>query len=474
MNFISQISNALWNPGLFILFFFVGGYLTLRTGFFQLLHSRIWLRNTLGPLVHRKQNRAEKGRLTQFQAMATALGSIVGTSTIAGVATAIYFGGPGAVFWMWLSALLGMMTSYAEKVLAIHYRTRDKNGVFRGGPPEYISRGLKAPWMAKWFCLACILASFCGGNLVQANSIASGMKAAFDVAPNITGGVVAAVTALVIFGGIGRIGRVSSTLVPVMALVFIGGGLFVLLAHYQAIPTALCQIVSCALSPHAAVCGGGGYALSAALRYGVARGVFTNEAGLGSSAMAHAVADAKSEHNQGLWGILEVFLATLVIATVSALVILTAGIYHPGEALRTLESGMIDPGMVGVPLVVRSFETVMGIWSGPFIALCLMLFAFSSILGWSYYGERCLEVLVGSGRGRFLYRLLFICAILFGSVADVSMCWDLADLCNGLMALPNLIAVLLLSPQVLRIFKEETNREKALDVKRNMGRRNKP
>lgn len=459
MNFISQISNALWNPGLFILFFLVGGYFTLRTGFFQVLHSRIWLGKTLGPLVHRTRNRLEKGRLTQFQAMATALGSIVGTSTIAGVATAIYFGGPGAVFWMWLSALVGMTTSYAEKVLAIRYRTRDKNGVVRGGPPEYISRGLQAPCLAKCFCLACILASFCGGNLVQANSIASGMKAAFDVAPNMTGGVVAAFTAVVIFGGIGRIGRVSSTLVPIMALFFVGGGLAVLVVHYEAIPAALCQIVTCALTPHAALCGGGGYALSTALRYGVARGVFTNEAGLGSSAMAHAVADTKSEHNQGMWGILEVFLATLVIATVSALVILTAGIYHPADALRTLESGLIDPDMVGVPLVVSSFGTVMGIWSGPFVALCLMLFAFSSLLGWSYYGERCLEVLVGSGRGRGLYRLLFICAIVFGSIADVSMCWDLADLCNGLMALPNLIALLLLSPEVIRIFKEGRKEE---------------
>lgn len=460
MNFLTQISTALWNPGLFILFFFVGGYFTLQTGCFQLFHAKTWLGKTIGPMLHRKKSTVEKGRLTQFQAMATALGSIVGTSTIAGVATAIYFGGPGAVFWMWMSAFVGMMTSYAEKVLAIHYRTRDKNGVLRGGPPEYIRRGLHAPWMAKWFCFACILASFCGGNLVQANSIASGMKAAFNVAPNITGGVVAGVTALVIFGGIGRIGRVSSALVPFMALVFIGGGLFVLAAHAQAIPTALCQIVTCALTPQAAVCGGGGYAVSAALRYGVARGVFTNEAGLGSSAMAHAVADAKSEHNQGMWGILEVFLATLVIATISALVILTSGIYQAGDALRTLESGLLDPDMVGVPLAVRSFGTVMGGWSGPFIAICLVLFAFSSILGWSYYGERCLEELLGSERGRGLYRLLYVCAIVFGSISDVSMCWDLADLCNGLMALPNLIAVLLLSPKVIQIFKEETAKDK--------------
>jgi len=409
---------------------------------------------TLGPLFRRKRRRTAEGRLSQFQAMATALGSTVGTSTIAGVATAIYFGGPGAVFWMWVSAFLGMMTGYAEKVLAIRYRKRDGKGGWKGGPPEYMKQGLRAPRLAKFFCVACILASFSGGNLVQANSIASGMKAAFGVETHITGGLVAGFTAIVILGGIGRIGRVSSTLVPIMALLFTGGGFFVLAAHYAAIPQALGEIVYSAFSFPAVAGGGAGYGLASAMRYGVARGVFTNEAGMGSSAMAHAVADAESPHAQGLWGILEVFLATLVIATTSALVILTSGIYRSGDALRTLESGLVDPTMLGVPLVVRSFETVMGLWSGPFVSICLTLFAVSSILGWSYYGERCLEELVGSERGRTLYRIFFISLIMVGSMADVGMVWEIADLCNGLMALPNLTALLLLSPQVLGVWKE--------------------
>lgn len=454
VGWIAELSSLLWTPWLLILFFLVGGYYSFRTGFFQLFDCKLWLGGTLGPLFSRRKTGRQAGRLTQFQAMATALGSTVGTSSIAGVATAIYFGGPGAVFWMWMSAFFGMMTGYAEKVLAIRYRTRGKDGALRGGPPEYITEGLHAPRLAKCFCLACVIASFSGGNLVQANSIASGLQAAFSLAPTVTGGVVAAFVALVILGGIGRIGRVSSTLVPLMALLFTGGGVLVLIVQRQAIPTALYSIVTSACSPEAILGGGAGYAAGNALRYGVARGVFTNEAGMGSSAMAHAVADAKSPHDQGLWGILEVFLATMVIATVSALVILTSGIYQPGEALRMIEGGLSDPAMLGVPLVLHSFATVMGAWSAPFVSICLTLFAVSSILGWSYYGERCLAVLLGSDRGRWPYRLCFLLAILFGSVAEVGMVWELADLCNGMMALPNLLALLLLSPQVLSIWRE--------------------
>ncbi len=455
------ISDALWNPWLFILFLLVGGYYSIRTGFFQVFAVREWLGKTMGPMLRRKKQAGASGGLTQFQAMATALGSTVGTSTIAGVASAIYFGGPGAVFWMWVSAFLGMMTGYAEKVLVIRYRRRDARGALKGGPPEYMRQGLgrRGHGLAACFSMACILATFCGGNLVQANSIASGMEAAFGVDVHISGAVVAGFTALVILGGIGRIGKVSSTLVPIMALLFTSGGLVVLFVNHGMIPAAIKDIFVSACSWQAVAGGGAGYACSAALRYGMARGVFTNEAGMGSSAMAHAVSDAESPHKQGLWGMLEVFLATLVIATVSALVILTSGIYQPLDALRAIESGMPDPDLLGVPLVVRSFATVLGGLAGPFMALCLTLFAISSILGWSYYGERCVEELGGRVRAKAVYRLLFIVAIMVGSVADVGMVWELADICNALMAFPNLIAILLLSPQVMRIFFAEQERQ---------------
>ncbi len=453
--------SALWNPWLLALFFLVGGYYSLRTGFFQIFHIRHWMGRTLGPLFRRGKKQAAKGRLTQFQAMATALGATVGTSSIAGVATAIYFGGPGAVFWMWMSALLGMMTGYSEKVLAIRYRRRDQNGQWKGGPAEYMTRGLRCPAMAKMFCLACLLASFTGGNLVQANSLAWGMQAAFGAEVGLVGALVAGLVAVVILGGIGRIGKVSSGLVPVMALLFVGGGFWVLAVNHAALPGVFREIITSAFTVPALTGGGAGYSVAAALRYGVARGVFTNEAGLGSSAMAHAVADVESEHQQGLWGMLEVFLATLVIATVSALVILSSGVYQPGEALRVIEWGLVDSATVGAPLAVRSFETVMGGVAGPFLAICLALFAVSSLLGWSYYGERALEELVGSQKGRGLYRAIFIALILVGSVSRVDVVWELADLCNGLMALPNLTALLLLSPEVLRIWRKAVEHEKA-------------
>ncbi len=451
---IGQISGALWSPWLLGLFFLVGGYFSLRTGFFQFFGLKDWLGKTLLPLLRGQKKQTPRGRLSQFQAMATALGSTVGTSSIAGVSTAIYFGGPGAVFWMWVSALLGMMTGYAEKVLAIRYRSQGKDGLWKGGPTAYMTKGLRAPALAKFFCLACILTSFSGGNMVQANSIASGVQSAFGVSPHITGMIIAAFTALVIVGGIGRIAKVSTALVPFMALLFVGGGLVTLLVNRAAIPAALGEIIAGAFSLDALAGGGAGYGIAAALRYGVARGVFTNEAGMGSSAMAHATADVESPHHQGLWGMLEVFLATLVIATTTALVILTGGIYRGADVLRALESGMGDPELLGVPLAVRSFETVLGGLAGPFIALSLALFAVSSILGWCYYGERSLEELTGSQRGRPFYRLIFVGLLLVGSVSQVGTVWEIADLCNGLMAIPNLLALLLLSPQVLQTWRQ--------------------
>lgn len=358
------------------------------------------------------------------------------------------------MFWMWISAFLGMMTGYAEKVLAIFYRSRDKMGAWKGGPQEYMKKGLGLSALAKMFSLACLFASFSGGNLVQINSVASGMQAAFAVPPQITGFVIAGFTALVILGGIERIGKVSSTLVPIMALCFVLGSLFVLLVHYRAVPTAFGDIFKRACNFDSAAAGVSGYGVAAAVRYGVARGVFTNEAGLGSSAMAHAVADVKKPHTQGLWGILEVFVATIVIATMSALVILSSGIYQREGALYAIETGTSDPSMVGVPLVAQSFETAMGDFGAPFLVLCLLFFALSSIVGWSYYGERCVEELGGKRAGIGLYRILFLITIVVGSTADVKDVWEMADICNGLMALPNLIALLLLSPQVLKIWAE--------------------
>ncbi|MEG2000782.1 MAG: amino acid carrier protein [Evtepia sp.] len=431
-------SQALWSPGLLILFLLVGGYFSFRTGFFQLFGLRVWMRGTIGSLF---QKHRSVGGLSQFQVISTALGATVGTGSIAGVATAICLGGPGAVFWMWVSALLGMMTGYAEKVLAIAYR--HKRGTdWEGGPAEYITEGLHMPLLAGFFSIACVLASFSGGNVVQANSIASIMQTAFGFNPLLSGVLLALLTGMVILGGIARIGRVCAALVPAMAALFVGGGLFVLAVHHAAIPDAFSAIINGAFTPHAALSGGVGFSMATAMRYGIARGVFTNEAGMGSSAMAHATADVESAEEQGFWGILQVFLATIVIATLSALVILTSGI--PQNATLS-----------GVPLAARAFETVLGSWSGIFLAVCLLLFAFSSLLGWNYYGERSISYLTHNPRAKQIYRLVFIALIVLGSLADVGAVWDLADFCNGLMALANLPALLLLSPKVLSIWRAE-------------------
>ena len=444
MYYLCKLSDVLWNPVLLILFLAVGGYYTLRSGFFQ-LRFPTWLRGTVGSLG--RANAGGKGGLTQLQTLCTALASTIGTGSIAGVATAIFFGGPGAVLWMWLSALLGMMTGFAEKALAVRYRQRTAQG-FQGGPMVYMSQTLcklgKA--LAVLFSLACVCASLAGGALVQSNSMAASLAAAFGLPPLGVGLATAAVTGWVIFGGVGRVGRLSEKLVPAMAGLFLAGGglcLFVLRAR---LPAALEAVWRGAFQPKAAL---GGYGLGAALRYGVARGVFTNEAGLGSSAIAHAANGDATPQGEGMWGIFEVFASTLLVCTVTALVILTSGVYDPQTALAAIAGGTVSADLLGAPLSARAFGVVLGPLGPVLVAVCLPLFAFTSLLGWSYYGEQALGFLLGSERRAGTFRRIFLLCVVLGATWDVGAVWQLADLFNGLMALPNLTALLLLSPQVL-------------------------
>ena len=452
MGALAAVGDAIWNPWLLGLFLLTGLYYSVRTGFFQVFGLRQWLGETLGSLRQGHQRRGSAGGLTQVQALATALASTIGTGSIAGVATAIFFGGPGAVFWMWVSAFLGMMTSWAEKALAVAYREHAPGGGWQGGPMCYIARGLHAPALAGVFSLCVVAASLGGGNMVQANSIATALHAAFGWDRLAVGGITALITGAVILGGVGRIGRVSEKLVPCMALLFLGGGGIVLICHAQAVPQALADIVTGAWTPQAALGGGAGYSMAAALRYGVARGVFTNEAGMGSSAMAHAAAQVDHPAQEGMWGIFEVFVATILVCSVTALVILTSGVYEPQAALAALEAGVIPPHLLGAPLSAASFATVLGRGGSLLVTVCLLLFAFTSLLGWSYYGERGLSWLTGSGRWIWPYRLAFLAAIPLGAVGDLAAVWQLADIFNALMALPNLAALLLLSPQVITMF----------------------
>lgn len=447
MTLLSKLADLLWNPWLLGFFLLTGGYYSIRTGFFQIFGLKTWWSSTVGSLLHGERKSCRRG-ITQFQALSTALAATIGTGSIAGVATAIFYGGPGAVFWMWVSALLGMITGCAEKTLAVRYRERSSDGGWQGGPMYYMDRGLGLKSLAVLFSLFCIAETLIGGNLVQANSISTALEASFGWNRLLVGIVIALLTGAVVLGGIGRIGKVSERLVPGMAVLFLAGGLIVLICNAPALPRALGSIFQQALSPKAAC---GGYGAAAALRYGVARGVFTNEAGLGTSAMAHAAADVEEPAQQGMWGIFEVFVATLVVCSMTALVILTSGVYDSATALNAIADGTVDNSMLGAPLSAAAFSTVFGPFGGIFVAVCLILFAFTSLLGASYYGEQCLSYLSGSRRCVPFYRMFFLLAIVLGSVGDLSATWLLVDLSNGLMALPNLIALLLLSKEAVEL-----------------------
>ena len=437
MSWVGRAADALWNPWLLGLFLFTGLVYSLGSGFFQLFGLPLWLRATLGGLFRREKG-AKRG-LSPLQSLATALASTMGTGSIAGVATALTLGGPGAVFWMWASAWLGMMTGFGEKLLSVRFQRPAPGGGMQGGPMFYLRDGLGWHGAALWFTLACLPATLAGGDLVQSSSIAQALESSFALPRLATGLVTAALAALVLMGGVGRIARVSSALVPAMALLYLGAGGWVLLCRATALPGALKLIFLCALSPRAALGGGAGWTVASALRYGVARGVFTNEAGLGPSAMAHGAADHACPVRQGFWGMFEVALATLLVCSVTALVILVSGVWQPGS----------PKALTGTSLTAAAFSSVLGPAGSWTVSLCLLLFAFSSIRGWSYYGQQCLRYLAGDDRLLPLYRALFLLCIPLGAVWENAVVWELVDLCNALMALPNLVGLIVLAPTAL-------------------------
>lgn len=437
MTFLGRLADFLWNPWLLGLFLCTGLVYSLGSGFFQIFNCKLWVRATLGSLF--QKSRSKGSGLSSLQALATALASTMGTGSIAGVATALTLGGPGAIFWMWVSALLGMMTGCGEKLLSVRYQQPAPGGGLQGGPMFYLRDGLGSPLLAFWFTLACLPATLAGGNLVQSSSIAASLETAFGLGRLPVGAVTAVLAGLVMVGGIGRIARVSSALVPAMAFLYLGSGAVVLICRAEALPEAFRLIFSCALSPCATFGGGAGWTVASALRYGVARGVFTNEAGLGTSAMAHGAARTDHPAHQGMWGIFEVFLSTLAVCTVTALVILVSGVWQPSH----------PTALTGAPLTACAFASVLGKAGEAVVAISLLLFAFSSILGWSYYGQQCLRYLTGSDRLLPAYRLLFLACIPLGAIWEPALVWQLVDLCNALMALPNLAALLFLAPQAL-------------------------
>ncbi|HEU4525941.1 MAG TPA: sodium:alanine symporter family protein, partial [Gemmatimonadales bacterium] len=419
------LNSLVWGPPMLVLLVGTGLLLTVLTGGVQFRRLGTALGEVLGKL---RRPGAGEGSVTPFQAVATALASTVGVGNIAGVATAISLGGPGALFWLWVSGILGMATKFCEIVVALHYRERDDAGVMRGGA-MYTLRRLGLPWLGSVFALLTSLAAFGIGNMVQANSVAQSLEASFGLSPSLVGFGLVILAGAVILGGIRRIAAFAEILVPFMALVYIGGGLVVLVLHAGAIPGALRLVIDGAFSGTAAAGGFAGSTVWLALRYGIARGLFSNEAGLGSAPLVHAAANTDHPVRQGMYGIFEVFVDTLLICTTTGLVILVTGTWEGGETGAALSGKAFEAGLPGL-------------WGDLVVTTGLVLFAFSTLIGWSYYGETGIVYLLGS-RAALPYRLAWLVFIYLGAVGSLHVVWDIADTLNGLMAIPNLVSVLL-------------------------------
>lgn len=432
------VNGLVWGPPMLALLLGVGVFLTVRTRFVQISRFARMTRETFGKIFRRGPG--TEGDITPFQAVTVAMGGTVGVGNIAGVATAIALGGPGAIFWMWVSGLVGMATKFAEVVLGVHYRRREPGQPMMGGPMRYIEGGLGRSWrwLALLFSLFGALAAFGIGNMVQANAVAEGMQH-FGVPRWGTGVALLLAVGLVTLGGLKRIAHVASVCVPFMCTLYMAGALIVILLHAGRLPDALAGIVRQAFTPTAATGGFAGAGVLMTFRYGLARGVFSNEAGLGSAPIAHATATTDHPARQGLWGIFEVFVDTIVICTMTALVIMVTGVWDSGET--------------GATLTMQGFAATFGVRIGfPLVVVNMILTAYDTNLAWCFYGETCTAYLFGHGRTvRQAYRLLWLPFVLLGALGTLELIWGLADTLNGLMALPNLIALLALSGVVVRL-----------------------
>lgn len=469
-DFVDKLKGIAWGPWMLVLLVGTGIYLSARVGFLQFRRFGYAMKNTIGK-VFRKQS-AGKGEVTPLQAVTTALAATVGTGNIAGVTGAIAVGGPGAVFWMWLSALFGMVTKYAEVVLAIRYRERNAKGDWVGGPMYYIKNGLgkKWTWLAAVFSLLGALAAFGIGNMTQVNTIADSINTAIDAfggntAANsvvffgqtvpfsslIIGGIVAVIVALVLFGGIKRIGSVAEKLVPLMAVIYIICSFAVIFSNIGSVGSVFTMIFKGAFNAEAALGGAFGITIMTTIQKGVGRGVFSNEAGLGSAPMAHAASSETDPVKQGLYGIFEVFMDTIVICTLTALTLLCG--VESGVGITWGESA-------GAELISQAFATVFGTQAGSLIiAVGISLFALTTILSWSLYGSRCFEFLCGT-KYVPLYQVVFVAVVVIGAALELDLVWNIADTLNGFMAIPNLIALLGLSGVVIKLTKEYFTKDK--------------
>jgi|TARA_R110000868_G_scaffold1431_1_gene11188 AGCS family alanine or glycine:cation symporter len=435
---VNQLNGVVWGPPMLVLILGTGLFLMLRLKFMPL--SKIGAGFKL-MWQGRQKGDAESGEISPFQALMTCLAATVGTGNIAGVATAIFLGGPGALFWMWCTALVGMATKYCEVVLAVHYREKDERGEHVGGPMYAIKNGLGKKWL--WLGTAfAIFGGFAGfgiGNMVQVNSMASALQASFNIPLWVTGVVTMVITGLVILGGIKRIGKVAASLVPFMCVAYIIASIVVLVVHADAIPGAFDLIFTHAFSPAAATGGFAGAAVMAAIRFGVARGIFSNEAGLGTAGIAQAAGTTNSPVRSGMIGMIGTFIDTIIICSMTGLAIICSGVWTSGASGAALSAAAFESAMPGV--------------GGYILTIALVIFAYTTILGWSYYGERCWEYLVGT-KAILPFRVLWVLAVPFGAIAQLDFAWLVADTLNGLMAIPNLLSLLLLSPIVVKLTKD--------------------
>jgi len=443
---IVEINGALnsfaWGPVMLALLIGTGIYLTVRVGWIQVRRFGYIMKNTVGGLFRRNSGKDHGNNLPAFQAVCTAMAGTVGTGNIAGVTGAIFTGGPGAVFWMWIAAFFGMVTKYAEILLAMKYREKDARGVFHGGPMYYISNGLgkQWKWLAVFFAFIGGLTAFGIGNIAQSVEIAGAMTGLFGINSLVAGILIAAVVAIVTLGGVKRIGQVTSYLVPFMSIFYLLAGIVVILMRITALPAAFATIFRSAFSFQAVGGGVFGYAIMVAMKQGFARGVFSNEAGLGSAPMAHAASSTEEPCEQAIWGVFEVFFDTIVICSITGLTVVLSGIYT-GDL-----SGFASKGAAAA----AAFNSVLpGTIGGVIIQISMIFFALSTILSWNYYGEQMWGYLSHDNRKvDLVYKLIFIAVCVVGATGSGTLMWDIADTLNGFMAIPNLIALLLLSGTV--------------------------
>ena len=459
------VNGIVWGWPALILLAFVGVLMTCLTCFFQITHIGHWMKMTIGAIFKDKNvlGHTKDRSISQFQSLCTALAATVGTGNIVGVAGAIMVGGPGAVFWMWLIAFFGMMTNYSENVLGIYYRRKNQHGEWSGGAMYYLRDGLGSKKhckiigqvLAVLFSVFCFLASFGIGNMTQVNSISGNMKSVFHVPTWVTGIVIMILGGLVIVGGLKRIAAVTEKIVPFMVVIYIVGSIVIFFTNISQAGAVFSAIFRGAFAVKAA--GGGivGYGIKLAIEQGMKRGVFSNEAGLGSSVMVHSNSNVSEPVRQGMWGIFEVFADTIIVCTLTAFSVLSSG-------LIDLETGVAEASYNGVELTNSNMmSTVFSMHFGQigagFVAIAVMLFAFSTVLGWSHYGTKACEFLFGE-KFTIVYRVIFVIAIFGGAVMSDNLAWDLADTFNGMMMIPNLIGVLVLSPLVYKITKNYVDR----------------